>query len=101
MINYLFENHIYFFLYLSPLEINKLASLNKKIVEYFSNDIWYLVLVKQSQFPKNLKCSTSISFFHRPNNVTSIGNNIKTKNKHLYQYLALANDIYRPSVRKI
>ena len=94
MIDYLLQNHIYFFLYLSPIEINQFSRLNKKFINYFTNDIWYLVLVKQSQFPKNIRYYSSINFIRNPNYVTSIDNMIKTKNKPLYQYLALEKGLY-------
>ena len=94
MLEYLLENHIYFFINLLPTELEVLTILNKTTRSYFTNDIWkkwYLDLSQQNYVPKLDKYHKSVSLRNVLNHVTSIDIAINTKNKYLYQYLAHMN----------
>ncbi len=102
MLDYLLENHIYFFMYLSPTEINYLSLVSHTYGQYFTNPVWYEVFIQQNNF-KNISSqdaniastetgSISLAVKDKKNHVISIDKSIQTKNIHLYQYLNLVNN---------
>lgn len=113
MLKYLLENHIYFFMYLAPTEINTLSQITHTCNQYFTNPIWYEIFIQQNNLQNisgqeviltspanstatatstsNLKSSISFVNNNRKNHVISIDNSIPTKKYHLFQYLNLVN----------
>ena len=92
MFRYLLDNHIYFFIFLVPTEVNGLLSINKYFKSYFTSQVWenwYLLLINQGYFPKMNIYSSSISLVTNENHVISIDKKRKTRDKAFYQYLAL------------
>ena len=89
MIEYLLENHIYFFYYLNPIEINKLTSVKTSFDKYLPNDIWCHILILNSKFNKIIEKPTSINLFNNNNNITTIDKSINTRGKYIYQYLSI------------
>ncbi len=89
MLEYLLENHIYFFYYLDPVEINKLITIRKYFKTYLPDHIWSQVLLLNSKFNKIIERSNTINLITNTHHTTTIDKTINTRNKQFYQYLAI------------
>jgi len=89
MLNYLIENHIHFFEYLYPREINNLVNITRNFNEHFPNHIWKDNLTFHGDFKDIKLYAGTINLVHNINYIVSIDTKIIPKNMHPYQYLSL------------
>ena len=64
MLKYLLENHIYFFYYLDPLEVNKLISVSKYYPQYITNNVWKEMFIINNKIEKIIEFPTSINIIY-------------------------------------
>ena len=89
MLNYLIENHIHFFEYLYPNEINNLTKTKSNFANYFPNNIWKDILIFHGDIKTIKLYPGTINLSHKANYIVSIDTNIIPNNMHPYQYLSL------------
>jgi len=92
MLKYLLENHIYFFYYLDPHEVNKLISISKCYPQYITNNKWKEIFIINNKIERIIEFPTSINIIYNKNHITSLEKKINTKNKHIFQYIVLSNN---------
>ena len=92
MLKYLLENHIYFFYYLNPYEVNKLISVSKYYPQYITNNVWKKMFIINNKIEKIIEFPTSINIIYNKNHITSLEKTINTKNKHIFQYIVLSKN---------
>lgn len=91
MLKYLLENHIYFFYYLDPGEVNKLISVSKNYPTYITNNLWKEIFIINNEVEKIIESPKNINIIYDKNHISSFDKEINKKNKQFFQYLVLCN----------
>jgi hypothetical protein len=86
MLTYLVENHIPFFEYLQPIEINKLTC---NFSYYFPNSIWKDILISNTNIKEIKLYPGVINLIYHQSHITSIDKRIIPGYMQPYQYICL------------
>ena len=79
MLLYIIENHITFFGYLQPQEINSLVNCSKLIKKNISNDTWKEVFTVNNKFDKIIDLGTHFNIIYSKTHVFSVEKTISKK----------------------